>query len=150
MPVCLKSGIISILLYNIRIHNYGFRFVLAMCKLCIFFELLSFKITELLHFVSPRARFGSKLFCFFFCHFETDWDSLRQNVAPGNSYKTQQDPFWGNIEEKVNQIQAKAQIFRSIPYFQGISFKSTPQCILLLSGNIQKSLIYAKFEEELI
>ena len=47
MPVCLKSGIIAKPLY-IRIHKCVFRFVVAMCKLCNFFEFLSFKITELL------------------------------------------------------------------------------------------------------
>ena len=50
-------------LYYIRSHNYGFRFVKAMYKL-LFFQntFLSFKITELLQFVSPRdAIFVSKL-----------------------------------------------------------------------------------------
>ena len=34
MPVCLKSGIIAKPLYYIRIHNYRFRFVISMWKLC--------------------------------------------------------------------------------------------------------------------
>ena len=50
MPVCLKSGIIAKPLY-IRIYKCVFRFVVAMCKLCNFFEFLSFKITELLPFL---------------------------------------------------------------------------------------------------
>ena len=50
MLVCLKLAIIAKPLY-IRINNYGFMFVIAMCKLCNFFEYLSFKIKELLPFL---------------------------------------------------------------------------------------------------
>ena len=35
---------------SITVDNYGIRFILAMCKLCNFFEFLSYKITELLTF----------------------------------------------------------------------------------------------------
>ena len=55
MPVCLKSGISAKPLY-IRIHHYGFRCDIAMCKLCNFFAFLSFKITVLALFM-----------IFFFC-----------------------------------------------------------------------------------
>ena len=50
MPVCIKSGIRAKPLYT-RIHNCGFKFVVAMWKLRNFFECLSFKITELLLFL---------------------------------------------------------------------------------------------------
>ena len=55
----LKSGSISKSL-DIRIHNYWFRFVIAMCKWCTFFEFLSFKIIELLPFLGYLfAKIGS-------------------------------------------------------------------------------------------
>ena len=64
MPFCLISRIIAKPLH-IRIQNYGFRVFIAMWKLYIFFELLSFKTRELLPFVSPRGgKFGSKLIFF--------------------------------------------------------------------------------------
>ena len=46
-PFCLKYGIIAKPLY-VRIYNFVFSFVVAMCKL---FKFLSFKITELLPFL---------------------------------------------------------------------------------------------------
>ena len=64
MPVCLKSGITAKPLY-VRIHKFGFRFVITMCILCNFFAFLVFKITELWPFLcylfALDARFGSKL-----------------------------------------------------------------------------------------
>ena len=41
MPVCLKSAIIAKPLSYIRIYNYGFMFVIVMCKLYNFFGQLS-------------------------------------------------------------------------------------------------------------
>ena len=61
MPVCLKSAFIAKPLY-IRIHNYGFRFVIDVSKLCNFFKFLSFKIKELLSFLG-----------YFFAIFEWHW-----------------------------------------------------------------------------
>ena len=76
MPVCLKSGITAKPL-NVRIHNFGFRFVITMCILCNFFVFLSFKITELWPFLGCLVGDGDHG-CQFWPQSRSDLSQMRQ------------------------------------------------------------------------